>query len=73
LALIGALEGKVATLSTLEANFGSLFVGGWSCIQVLCRMEMYTWIGTPAEIVTPFPIILVLLIQWGLCGILSSL
>jgi hypothetical protein len=32
LALIGTLEGKVTSLSTMEANFGSLFTSGWSYI-----------------------------------------
>jgi hypothetical protein len=30
---IGTLEGKVTTLATMEANFGNLFTGGWSCIH----------------------------------------
>jgi hypothetical protein len=62
----------VTTLVTMEANFGSLFARGWSCIRDQYRREMYTWIGAPIEIVTPLPAIVVLLIQWGLCGILSS-
>jgi hypothetical protein len=32
LASIGTLEDKVTTLATMEANFDSLFTGGWSCI-----------------------------------------
>jgi hypothetical protein len=73
LASIGTLEGKVTTLDTMEANFGSLFAGGWNCIRDQCRREMYTWIGASVEIVIPLPAIIVLLIRWGLCGILNSL
>jgi hypothetical protein len=71
--MIRTLEGKVTTLSTMEANVGSPDIGGWRCICGPCRREMYTWIGTPVEVVTPLPTIVALLIQWGLCGILSSL
>jgi hypothetical protein len=63
LASIGTLEGKVTTLDTMEANFGSLFAGGWSCIRDQCRREMYTWIGASVEIVTPLPAIVVLPIR----------
>jgi hypothetical protein len=57
---IGTLEGKVTTLATMEANFGSLFAGGWSYIRDQCRREMYTWIGAPVQIVTPLPAMVVL-------------
>jgi hypothetical protein len=73
LASIGTLEGKVTTLATIKANFGSLFTGGWSCIHDQCKREMYTWIGASIEIVTPLLAIVVLPIRWGLCRILSSL
>jgi hypothetical protein len=73
LASIGTLEGKVTMVSTMEANFGSLFIGGWSCIRDQCRRAMYTWIGAPIEIVTLLPAIVVLPFRWGLCGIMSSL
>jgi hypothetical protein len=33
LAMIRTLEGKVTSLSTMEANFGSLFTRGWSYIR----------------------------------------
>jgi hypothetical protein len=52
LASIKTLEGKVTFLSTMEANFGSLFTGGWSYIHDQYRRAMYTWIGASIEIVT---------------------
>jgi hypothetical protein len=33
----------VTTLATMEANFGILFAGSWSCICDQCRREMYTF------------------------------
>jgi hypothetical protein len=63
----------VTTLATMEANFGSLFAGGWSCICDQCRREMYMWNGAPVEIVTPLPAIVLLPMRWGLCSILSNL
>jgi hypothetical protein len=42
----------VTSLSTMEANFGSLFTGGWSYIRDQYRRVMYTGIGAPVEIVT---------------------
>jgi hypothetical protein len=42
----------VTFLSTMEANFGSLFTGGWSYICDQYKRVMYTWIGAPVEIVT---------------------
>jgi hypothetical protein len=73
LATIRTLEGKATTLATMEANFGSLFAGGWSYIRDQCRREMYMWIGAHVEIVTPLRAIVVFPIWWGLCGTLSSL
>jgi hypothetical protein len=49
LASIETLEGKVTSLSTMEANFGSLFTGGWSYIHDQYRRAMYTWIGHPLK------------------------
>jgi hypothetical protein len=63
----------VNTLATMEANFDILFPDSGSCIHDQCRREMYTWIGAPIEIVTLLPVIVVLPIRWGLCGILSGL
>ena len=70
---IGTLEGKVTSLSTMEANFGSLFTGGWSYIRDQYRRVMYTWIRAPVEIVTFLLAIVVLPIWWGLCLILRGL
>jgi hypothetical protein len=70
LASIRTLEGKVTSLSTMEANFGSLFAGGWSYIRDQYRRVMYTWIGAPLEIVIFLLAIVVLPIWWGLCHIL---
>jgi hypothetical protein len=42
----------VTFLSTMEANFGSLFTGGWRYIRDQYKRAMYTWIGAPVEIVT---------------------
>jgi hypothetical protein len=67
------IEGKVTSLSTMEANFGCLFAGGWSYIRDLYRRAMYTWIGAPVEIVIFLLAIVVLLIWWGLCRILCGL
>jgi hypothetical protein len=63
----------VTSLFTMEANFGSLFTGGWSYIRDRYRKVMYTWIGAPIEIVTFLLTIVVLLIWWGLCHILCGL
>jgi hypothetical protein len=73
LASIKTLEGKVTFLSTMEANFGSLFTGGWGYIRDQYRRVMYTWIGAPVEIVTFLLAIVVLSIWWGLCRILHGL
>jgi hypothetical protein len=73
LASIGTLEGKVTCLSTVEANFGSLFTRGWSYIRDQYRRTMYTWIGAPVVIVTFLLAILVLPIWWGFCHILRGL
>jgi hypothetical protein len=73
LVLIETLEGKVTSMSIMEANFGSLFTGGWSYIRDQYRRVMYTWIGAPVEIVTFLLAIVVLLIWWGLCHILRGL
>jgi hypothetical protein len=73
LASIGILEGKVTSLTTIEANFGGLFTGGWSYIHDRYRRAMYTWIGAPIEIVIFLLAIVVLLIWWGLCRILRGL
>jgi hypothetical protein len=70
---IGTLEGKVTSLSTMEANFSSLFTGDWSYIRDQYRRVMYTWIGAPVEIVTFLFAIVVLPIWWGLCCILHGL
>jgi hypothetical protein len=59
---IGTLEGKVTSLSTMEANFGSLFTGGWSYIHDQYKRAMHTWIEAPVEIVTFLLAIVVLLI-----------
>jgi hypothetical protein len=63
----------VTSLSTMEANFGSLFAGGWSYIRDQYRRVMHTWIGAPIEIVTFLLTIVVLLIWSGLCRILCGL
>jgi hypothetical protein len=73
LASLKTLEDKVTSLSTMEANFGSLFTRGWSYIHDQYRRAMYTWIGAPTEIVTPLLAIVVPLIWWGLCRFLRSL
>jgi hypothetical protein len=64
LASIGTLEGKITSLSTMEAYFGSLFTGGWSYIRNQYRRAMYTWIGAPIERVT-FLLAIVVLPIWG--------
>jgi hypothetical protein len=56
----------VTTLAAMEANFGSFFTRGWSCIWDQSRREMYTWIGAPIEIVTSLSAIVVPPIRWGL-------
>jgi hypothetical protein len=43
LATIRILEGKVTSLSTMEANFDNLFTRGWSYICDQYRRAMYTW------------------------------
>jgi hypothetical protein len=63
----------VTFLSTMEANFGSLFARGWSYIRDQYRRAMYTWIGAPVEIVIFLLAIVVLSIWWGLCRILRGL
>jgi hypothetical protein len=63
----------VTSLSTMEANIGSLLTGGWSYIHDQYRRVMYTWIGAPVEIVTPLLSIVALPIWWGLCRILRGL
>jgi hypothetical protein len=73
LASIRTLEGKVTSLSTMEANFGSLFTRGWSYIRDHYRRAMYTWIRAPVETVTIPLTIVVLPIRWGLCRILHGL
>jgi hypothetical protein len=73
LASIGTLEGKVTSLSTMEANFDSLFTRGWSYIHDQYKRAMYTWFGAPIEIVTFLLAIVVLSIWWGLCRILRGL
>ena len=73
LASIKTFDGKVTFLSTMEANFGSLFTRGWSYIRDQYRRAMYTWIEAPVEIVTFLLAIVVLSIWWGLCRILHGL
>jgi fumarate reductase subunit D len=63
----------VTSLSTMEANFGSLFAASWSYIRDQYRRAMYTWIGALVEIVTFLLIIVVLPIWWGLYRILRGL
>jgi hypothetical protein len=73
LASIKTLEGKVTSLSTMEANFDNLFTGGWSYISDQYRRVMYAWDWAPIEIVTFLLAIVVLPIWWGLCHILRGL
>jgi hypothetical protein len=63
----------VTSLSTMEANFGSLFTRGWSYIRDQYRRVMDTWNGEPIEIVTFLLTIVLLLIWWGLYRILRGL
>jgi hypothetical protein len=70
---IGTLDGKVTSLSTMEANFGSLFTQYWSYIHDQYRRAMYIGIGAPVEMVTFLLAIVVLPIWWGLCRILRCL
>jgi hypothetical protein len=72
LASIKTFDGKVTFLSTMEANFGSLFTRGWGYIRDRYRRVMYTCFGAPVEIVTFLLTIVVLSIWWGLCSILCG-
>jgi hypothetical protein len=51
-ASIKTFDGKVTFLSTMEANFGSLFTRGWGYIRDQYRRVMYTCFGAPVEIMT---------------------
>jgi hypothetical protein len=73
LALIGALEGKVTSLSTIEANLDKLGLRGWRWICGPYRSVRLTWIATFNGKVVVLSTIVACLGNWNLWRTLISL